>query len=236
MARVVTGLFSTSADAESALRDLTDHGIPQASVSILTKASIQNATGEKHKEVHKTVRAAEEGAAIGGGVGLLGGLVALTIPGVGPLLALGPLATVLATIGVGAAAGGLFGGLIAMGVPREQAAGLERAIRQGRTAIVAHVDDDDVDPVAESLGAHNAYEVSIAAEQTGPAAEQPSGHDEPARDFGARYGSSEDYRTRDWTEIEPDLRREWEASKQGSWDEFRDSVRTGWDHARNTRG
>ena len=61
------------------------------------------------------------GAIVGGGVGLLTGLGLLAIPGVGPLVAAGWLATTLAGAATGAAAGGIVGALVKFGVPHEEA-------------------------------------------------------------------------------------------------------------------
>jgi hypothetical protein len=82
-------------------------------------------TGEtKAKEV-----AAKEGAAtgavsggvLGGILGLLAGIGALAIPGIGAVVAAGPLAAALVGAGVGAATGGLVGALVGLGIPKDEA-------------------------------------------------------------------------------------------------------------------
>ena len=57
------------------------------------------------------------GGVIGGTLGLLAGIGALAIPGVGPLIAAGPIMATLAGLGVGGAVGGLVGALVGMGIP-----------------------------------------------------------------------------------------------------------------------
>jgi hypothetical protein len=57
----------------------------------------------------------------------------------------------------------------------------------------------------------------------------------PAYDLGRRYGQDEQYRSRDWTDIEPDARRDWEARGRGAWEDFKEAVRYGWDRVRGRR-
>ena len=61
------------------------------------------------------------GGAVGGTLGLLAGLGALAIPGVGPLIAAGPIMGALAGLSIGGAVGGLFGALVGMGIPEYEA-------------------------------------------------------------------------------------------------------------------
>lgn len=67
----------------------------------------------------------------GGVIGLLAGVGALAIPGIGPIIADGALASTLAGAGIGAAAGGLLGALVGMGIPEEDARYFERGFREG---------------------------------------------------------------------------------------------------------
>jgi uncharacterized protein (TIGR02271 family) len=71
------------------------------------------------------------GGALGGLFGALAGIGALVIPGIGPIIAGGALASTLAGAGIGAAAGGLLGALVGMGIPEEDARYYERALEQG---------------------------------------------------------------------------------------------------------
>lgn len=94
------------------------------------------------------------GAAIGGAGGLLAAAGLFTIPGIGPILALGPLAAGL----TGAAAGGLIGGLVDMGVPRERSEYYEGRVRQGQ--VLATIDADGRESeVEEVLRRNGASEV-----------------------------------------------------------------------------
>jgi hypothetical protein len=130
----VIGLFRDSARAERAIRDLKDAGFTEGQIGILMQDR-----AEQRKFAEDTGTKAGEGAAtgaatgglLGGVVGLLAGVGALVIPGVGPIIAGGALASTLAGAGIGAAAGGLVGALIGLGIPEEEARYYERGFREG---------------------------------------------------------------------------------------------------------
>lgn len=114
------------------------------------------------------------GAVVGGGLGLLAGAAGLFIPGLGPVLGMGPmLATILGGAGVGAIAGGLSGALINEGVPESDAANFAEGVRRGSTlvTVVAH-DEDAGERAADLLDQAGAFDVNERAatwaEATGP--------------------------------------------------------------------
>jgi hypothetical protein len=135
---IVVGLFHNQADAEKAIRRLKDAGFSENQIGVALKDR-----GRQQELIEGTGTQAAEGAAtgaIGGGVlggviGLLAGVGALAIPGVGPIIAGGTLASTLAGAGIGAAAGGLLGALVGMGVPEEDAAHFDRGFRAGGTLV-----------------------------------------------------------------------------------------------------
>ena len=90
------------------------------------------------------------GAVVGGGVGLLTGLGLMAIPGVGPLVAAGWLATTLAGAATGAAVGGIAGALVKSGVPHEEAEVYEEGVRRGGTLVSVQADEADV-PKVEAI-------------------------------------------------------------------------------------
>src|SRR6202166_1983153 len=116
--KTVTGVFSSVGEAELALRDLERLGIPEDSVNLIA-GNDKNRHDEYLKESREastsTGAAAASAASFGGGMGIVATLVALATPGVGPLVAGGAIATVLAGMGVGAAAGGLISAFKNMG-------------------------------------------------------------------------------------------------------------------------
>jgi len=132
--RRAIGVFSDSRDLEVALTDLRNAGFPMDRVSIIAKDDRdlqQNLTaidpkvnvGNKADEGAKT--GAVTGGVLGGLTGLLVGLGSLAIPGVGPVILAGEVATALATAltggAIGAAAGGLVGALVGLGIPEDRA-------------------------------------------------------------------------------------------------------------------
>jgi hypothetical protein len=90
------------------------------------------------------------GATVGGVVGILTGLGLMAIPGVGPLVAAGWLATTLAGAGAGAVAGGLVGALTDAGVHRDEAQVYEEGVRRGSTLVSVRADEADV-PRVEAI-------------------------------------------------------------------------------------
>ena len=95
--------------------------------------------------------------------GLLIGIGALAVPGIGPVLAAGPLAgalgTALAGAGIGAAAGGLVGALAGLGVPEEHAEYYAEGVRRGGTLVSVQTDDVNADAAAEAMRAAGALDV-----------------------------------------------------------------------------
>jgi uncharacterized protein (TIGR02271 family) len=134
----VVGLFHNQADAERAIDRLKQAGFSENQIGVALKDR-----GKQQELIEGTGTQAAEGAAtgaIGGGVlggviGLLAGVGALAIPGVGPIIAGGTLASTLAGAGIGAAAGGLLGALVGMGVPEEDAEHFDRGFRAGGTLV-----------------------------------------------------------------------------------------------------
>jgi hypothetical protein len=81
------------------------------------------------------------GAAVGGVLGWLVGIGAIAIPGVGPLLAAGPIVAALAGAGAAGAAGGLVGGLVGAGMPEIEAKRYAGRLRDGGYLLSVHCDD-----------------------------------------------------------------------------------------------
>ncbi|MEH2192297.1 MAG: histidine kinase [Nostoc sp.] len=134
VARRAIGVFSHRRDAEAAITELRDTGFPLSRVSIIAKDA--NSHGIAGVDVDKNVGAgnkaddgaktgAATGGVLGGLTGLLVGLGTLAIPGVGPVIAGGAVATALATTlaggAIGAAAGSIVGALVGLGIPEHRA-------------------------------------------------------------------------------------------------------------------
>jgi hypothetical protein len=160
--RTVVGVFTSLVEAERAERDLKNLGIPGANISI-----VAGNDANRHKEYLEKSKlastsagaAAASGASFGGGVGLIAGLVALVIPGVGPIVAGGALVTLLTGLGIGAAGGGLIGALREMGVSHERAPIYEEAVRRGAVMLAADVDSSREGDALSVMDRHGARDL-----------------------------------------------------------------------------
>ncbi|MGD1091793.1 MAG: hypothetical protein ABSB35_07340 [Bryobacteraceae bacterium] len=90
-----------------------------------------------------TTTGARAGGVVGGTLGLLAGIGALAIPGVGPFIAAGPIMAALAGVGVGGAVGGLIGALVGMGIPEYEAKRYEGRIKEGGVLLSVHRDTSE---------------------------------------------------------------------------------------------
>jgi hypothetical protein len=142
--KTVTGIFPTMLEAHNVMRELEGIGVPEDALSI-----VAGNESDRHKEYlekaqkasESTAAAAASGASFGGGMGIVATLVALSIPGVGPFIAAGAMATVLAGLGIGAVGGGLISAFHHMGISHEEAPLYEEAVRRGSIMLIAKVDD-----------------------------------------------------------------------------------------------
>lgn len=160
MKRTLTRLFDNRADAETAVRNLEAAGFDHTDLSLV--ASDRDAVaGENRSFLNKdadhdgendTVEGAGKGAATGGaigaGAGLLAGLGLLAIPGLGPVVAVGWLASTLVGAAVGGAVGGATGGILGAlkdaGVPEDDANVYAEGVRRGGSLVSVKVKDEDV--------------------------------------------------------------------------------------------
>jgi uncharacterized protein (TIGR02271 family) len=140
----VAGLFRNVTQAERAISDLKDAGFSGRQVGVLMQDRLQERTLAKATGT-KAGEGAAAGAVLGGIVGLLAGVGALAIPGVGPFVAGGALASTLAGAGVGAAAGGLVGALVGAGIPEDEARYYERGLREGGVLVTVYAGDRAVE-------------------------------------------------------------------------------------------
>lgn len=139
----VFGIYPSRASAEDAVDALRVAGFRSTDVSVLF-AENEGTKDFAHEKATKspegTAAGASAGAVLGGALGWLAGIGALAIPGIGPLVAAGPIVAALAGVGLGGTVGGLAGGLIGMGIPEYEAKRYEGRIRKGGILLSAHCD------------------------------------------------------------------------------------------------
>lgn len=144
MAKKLVGVFASEQDASNAIRDLQALGYDSSEISVIGKNrddidSIHDETGTKAPEGIAT--GAATGGLLGGVTGLLAGLGALAIPGIGPIVAAGPIAATLTGAAVGAGAGGLVGGLVGLGIPEDEAEEYNTYVKHGRILVLVESDE-----------------------------------------------------------------------------------------------
>lgn len=152
MTTTVTGLFDNRMDASDAVTELKAAGVPTAEISIVTnkiegqaaQRDVADGTDDNSMVGTGTTDGAAIGGVLGGGAGLLVGLSALTIPGIGPVLGVGWLLTTAIGAVVGASGGGIIGALIGAGVSSDDAKVYVEKIRSGGTLVSVRVPDQDV--------------------------------------------------------------------------------------------
>jgi len=165
MAKQVVGLFDTMQDAQSAVQELRTAGFTESDISIVaSEARIADDVDGGSEAVEGAGAGATGGAVLGGLGGLLVGLGALVIPGIGPVIAAGTLATALGTTvvgaGLGAAAGGLVGALVGAGIPEDDAGIYAEGVRRGGALVtVQAATDGDAERAADILDSYNVVDI-----------------------------------------------------------------------------
>jgi hypothetical protein len=164
MTVTISALFDDHAAASEAVRNLEQAGLPSDDISIVSNNAEGWYDGDStarpthvrrvdrdHDGVDDRAEGAGAGAgagagigaAVGGVAGLLAGLGLLAIPGIGPVVAAGWLASTAAVALAGGAAGGIIGALTQTGVSEDDAHVYAEGVRRGGTLVTAHVPDGD---------------------------------------------------------------------------------------------
>ncbi len=171
MAKTVVGLFDDRAAAKAAVRELIGEGFKRDDIGLMAKrleaeprdVEIEYVEEDGHEQIEDMAKGAGTGAAIGGAAGLLLSLSALAIPGIGPVLAAGPLAALIAGAGVGATAGGLISGLTRLGLDDADADTYAEGLRRGGTLVSVNAADDRADRAVSVLKRQGAIEIDKRA-------------------------------------------------------------------------
>jgi uncharacterized protein (TIGR02271 family) len=165
--RTVVGLYNRFEDARQAVQALRDANINKDDINLI--AQDPNGEYKRYMDLNKegqtqdvsdgATAGAGIGAVLGGLGGLLVGLGALAIPGVGPIIAAGPIVSALAGAGAGAVAGGIVGALVDLGVPEEHAKAYAEGIRRGGTLVTVRTPDDRSDQVMQIMEQFNPVDI-----------------------------------------------------------------------------
>src|ERR1700689_1502938 len=166
----VFGIYTTVPAADLATDKLIKEGFLASNISALMPENL----GSREIGTEKATKAPEgvtagvsTGAVVGGTLGLLAGIGALAIPGVGPFIAAGPIMAALAGLGVGGAVGGFTGALIGMGIPEYEAKRYEGRLQKGGILLSVHCDtSDQIKRAKEILKNANAEDISSTGESS----------------------------------------------------------------------
>jgi len=164
----VYGLYNDRTQVDSGVHALLTAGFRNEDISVL----FPDNEGTKDFGLEKSTKAPEAatagvgaGGTLGGALGLLVGLGALAIPGLGPLIAAGPIVSALAGMGAGGAVGGFVGALVGMGIPEYEAKRYDGRVRKGGILLSVHCDNSDwISRAKDILKTSGAEDISSAEE------------------------------------------------------------------------
>jgi hypothetical protein len=168
----VFGIYATPTTAENGVDHLLALGFTNSAISVLMpddETTRAFAHQKNTKAPEGTAAGVATGGIVGGTLGLLAGIGALAIPGVGPLIAAGPIVAALAGVGAGGALGGVVGALVGMGIPEYEAKRYEGAVKGGGTLLSVHCDtSEQIDTAKQALRDTGAKDISSSGEESSP--------------------------------------------------------------------
>jgi hypothetical protein len=173
--RTIARLYDSYDHAREVVNELEAAGIPHGDISLVANDSARNGSAAGAHPGETTTAAATSGGTgavlgtvVGGGAGLLAGIGALAIPGVGPVVAAGWLVATLTGAGIGAASGGLIGALTGAGVSKDEAHVYAEGVRGGGSLVTVRVDETEAARVEDILGRHGAVDWQQRRASYGP--------------------------------------------------------------------
>src|ERR1700731_524658 len=165
----VFGIYPTAEHAERAVDTLITAGFLSPDISVLlpdTRSTKEFAHVKETKAPEGTAAGVTTGGVIGGTLGVLAGVGALAIPGLGPFIAAGPIMAGLAGMGVGGAVGGLIGALVGMGIPEYEAKRYEGRVKDGGVLLSVHCNGaHEIARAKDLLKQSGAEDISSAGEK-----------------------------------------------------------------------
>ncbi len=154
MSKAVFCIANNEAQAERIVGDLKAAKFSNNDISVLfpDKTGTRDFAHEQNtKAPEGAATGAGTGGVLGGALGWLAGIGALAIPGVGPLIAAGPIVAALSGAAVGAAVGGLTGALVGMGIPEFEAKRYEGKVKEGNILISVHTENGEQATMAKNI-------------------------------------------------------------------------------------
>ncbi len=169
MSKSIVGIAKSQVEVEAVVDDLQNSGVSPTDISVL----IPDSGGVPDTGTVKATKAPEgattgvvAGGITGGTLGLLAGIGALAIPGVGPFIAAGPIMAALSGAAIGAGTGGVIGALVGLGIPELEAKVYEDRIKKGGYLVAVHVAEGyDAKNIREVLKRNNLEDISAVTEK-----------------------------------------------------------------------
>lgn len=160
----ITRVYDTYGHAQRVVSDLEAAGVSSSDISLVANKYVS----EQYADVDDASAAgtgAGVGAAVGAGAGLLAGLGLLAIPGLGPVVAVGWLASTALGAAAGGVTGGIIGALVDAGVPEDHAHIYAESVRRGGTMVTARIDDDKRASAEAIMDRHTPIDPAVRADE-----------------------------------------------------------------------
>jgi len=169
--KAVFGIYESAFDAESAVDIILRGGFANGAISVLLPdddSTREFAHRKDTKAPEGVTTGVVAGGAFGGTLGVLAGIGAIAIPGIGPFIAAGPIMGGLAGLGIGGTVGGLIGALVGMGLPEYEAKRYEGKVKDGGVLLSVHCDtSDQIKQAKRLLEGTGAEDIASAGEISG---------------------------------------------------------------------
>src|ERR1700736_6317853 len=166
--KAVFGIATSEEQAIQIANQLKAAGFSNNDIAVLfpDRSGTRDFAHEQHTKAPEGAAAgALAGGALAGALGWLVGIGSLAIPGVGPLIAAGPILAALTGAAAGGAVGGLTGGLVGLGIPEYEAKRYEGAVKNGNILISVHTEDAKERDLAKKIFEQaQAKDISYTAE------------------------------------------------------------------------
>ncbi len=146
----IIGYFNERDTADKVARQLRERGF-EDKISLIARED-KNKSSQENQDLGD---GALTGGVLGGIAGLALGVGALAVPGIGPIVAAGPLSGIIA----GAITGGVAGGLVDYGIPEERSQHYEQKVQEGKILAVIEASQEKVSEVSNFLKHNGALEV-----------------------------------------------------------------------------
>jgi hypothetical protein len=164
------GIFANVANAEAAIDGLTMAGFSNQALSVLLSDKDEarvHATENPTTDSEGAAAGAGVGGVVAGALGLLAGIGALVLPGVGPFIAAGPIMASLAGLSVGGPVGGFAGALVGMGIPEFEAKLYDGRVKDGGVLVAVHCESSDgISRAKDVLKAEGAEDIATCMEES----------------------------------------------------------------------